>query len=268
MIQMEWRVCAIGDEIFMVGKDICDALGIKHTTTALRQHCKNRFKLEEKQDDKNSRFFVDFSQKYNIRKNADIITESDFWELCTHSTKPEARVFRDWLFGTVLPSIRKTGKYEDNSITVPKPTGPIDLQQLLTQNAITAQLVQTTNALILNAIDIQKRQTIIEQEVQTIKEEVKGLSKQSEFGDNYFTVSYYFGRQGVKGSNQYFKKWGTLASRIAKFRNYVVSKWPHPKYPNGINMHHIDVLEEVYRVYQSGIDPKTYNPIDHETWDF
>lgn len=39
------------------------------------------------------------------------ITESGLYELCWSSKLPLARTFKTWVFGVVLPSIRKTGSY-------------------------------------------------------------------------------------------------------------------------------------------------------------
>ena len=40
-----------------------------------------------------------------------VISEAGLYALVQRSDKPEARVFQDWVNGTVLPSIRKTGGY-------------------------------------------------------------------------------------------------------------------------------------------------------------
>ncbi|MFD2173968.1 Bro-N domain-containing protein [Rhodobacter lacus] len=40
-----------------------------------------------------------------------IITEAGTYELVFQSRKPDAMAFRDWVTGTVLPSIRKDGGY-------------------------------------------------------------------------------------------------------------------------------------------------------------
>ncbi len=43
------------------------------------------------------------------------ITESGLYELCCSSKLPLARTFKKWVFGEVLPSIRKTGSYSVQS---------------------------------------------------------------------------------------------------------------------------------------------------------
>jgi prophage antirepressor-like protein len=41
-----------------------------------------------------------------------IVNEPGLYEVIFRSNKPEAKAFRQWVFEEVLPSIRKTGKYE------------------------------------------------------------------------------------------------------------------------------------------------------------
>ena len=41
-----------------------------------------------------------------------VVTESGLYHLVLTSRKPEAKVFRRWVTGTVLPSIRQTGGYQ------------------------------------------------------------------------------------------------------------------------------------------------------------
>lgn len=43
-----------------------------------------------------------------------VIWEAGIYQLLAVSRKPKAKLFQKWLFGEVLPSIRKTGKYEVN----------------------------------------------------------------------------------------------------------------------------------------------------------
>ena len=44
--------------------------------------------------------------------NQSLITESGLYQAIFGSTKPEAKQFKKWVTSEVLPSIRKTGKYE------------------------------------------------------------------------------------------------------------------------------------------------------------
>jgi hypothetical protein len=44
-------------------------------------------------------------------RNVLIINESGLYRLIFRSNKPEAQRFQDWVFGEVLPTLRKTGQY-------------------------------------------------------------------------------------------------------------------------------------------------------------
>ena len=46
-----------------------------------------------------------------------IINESGLYSVILRSDKPEAKPFRKWVTGTVLPAIRKTGTYSANALT-------------------------------------------------------------------------------------------------------------------------------------------------------
>lgn len=45
------------------------------------------------------------------------INESGLYNVILRSDKPEAKPFRKWVTGTVLPTIRKTGSYNSNALT-------------------------------------------------------------------------------------------------------------------------------------------------------
>ena len=79
-----------------VAKDVCDAFGIKNPTQA----------IEFLDDDERSMF--------NIGRQGDvnIISESGLYGLIGKSRKEEAKQFQRWVRKEVLPTIRKTGKYE------------------------------------------------------------------------------------------------------------------------------------------------------------
>ncbi|NBI10263.1 toxin Bro [Colidextribacter sp. OB.20] len=48
------------------------------------------------------------------------INESGLYNVILRSDKPEAKPFRKWVTGTVLPTIRKTGTYSTNALPDPK----------------------------------------------------------------------------------------------------------------------------------------------------
>ena len=86
--------------IWFVGKDVAAILGYSDTAAALKRHVDN--------EDKLTRRFVDSGQNRTMY----IINESGLYSLILSSKLPAAKSFKRWVTSEVLPSIRKTGKYE------------------------------------------------------------------------------------------------------------------------------------------------------------
>lgn len=90
------RVVTINGEPWFMAADVCKALEIKNTTDAtkvIREGRKARFNL-------------------GLRGSAPTcVNEAGLYDLILQSRKPEAREFKEWITGTVLPAIRKDGAY-------------------------------------------------------------------------------------------------------------------------------------------------------------
>ena len=91
---------------WFVATDICAVLELTDPTAAL---------LRLDQDEKGPTIILTLggSQKMNI------ISESGLYHLTFTSRKPQAKAFRRWVTGTVLPSIRKTGGYQSKDDAKP-----------------------------------------------------------------------------------------------------------------------------------------------------
>ena len=89
------RTVQIDGETQFVAADVCEALDIQNVAQAVTR-------LD---DDERSMF--------NIGRQGDahVINESGLYRLILTSRKPEAKRFRKWVTGEVLPTIRKTGSY-------------------------------------------------------------------------------------------------------------------------------------------------------------
>lgn len=109
------RTVIVDGEVWFVGKDVTGALGYERTADAIRQH------VEE--DDKG----VGEMQTPGGKQNMVIINESGLYALIFGSKLPSAKRFKHWVTSEVLPSIRKTGKYETNNMhsdtTIPRVKG-------------------------------------------------------------------------------------------------------------------------------------------------
>lgn len=93
------RVEVVDGEPWFVAKDVCDALTLENSRKATAS-------LED--DEKGVSPVVTPSGTQQMTT----VNESGLYSLIFQSRKPEAKKFRKWVTGEVLPSIRKTGRYE------------------------------------------------------------------------------------------------------------------------------------------------------------
>ena len=101
------------DEVpYFVAKDATQVLGYKNTTQALNDRVDDEDKISklvnESQISENDNFVNDSQRIVNI----DLINESGLYSLILSSKMPNAKKFKHWVTGEVLPAIRKTGGYQ------------------------------------------------------------------------------------------------------------------------------------------------------------
>ena len=94
------RTCQVNNQIIFVGKDVATALGYSNSQKAIRDHVDDDDKLTER--------FVLSGQIRSVI----IINESGLYSLILSSKLPQAKAFKRWVTSEVLPTIRKTGKYQ------------------------------------------------------------------------------------------------------------------------------------------------------------
>lgn len=96
-------VIQIGDEPWFCVRDIADTLGISNVTTLTANLGNSKVSAKK------------LSKAQHARPNK-IVSERGFYEIVSraHRNNPKAREFQDWVFGTVLPAIRKDGGYIEN----------------------------------------------------------------------------------------------------------------------------------------------------------
>lgn len=99
----EVRSLVINDEPWFVGKDVARALGYgegKSLNNAVAKHVDG--------EDKGVTEMMTRGGKQNVT----IINESGLYALVFGSKLPSAKKFKHWVTSEVLPTLRKTGKYE------------------------------------------------------------------------------------------------------------------------------------------------------------
>lgn len=97
----EIRGIEINGKPYVVASDVAKALGYKRPNDAISQHCKYTVKYRIPHPQSNSK---------TIEVN--MIPEGDVYRLIIKSKLPSAQKFEEWVMDEVLPSLRKTGKYE------------------------------------------------------------------------------------------------------------------------------------------------------------
>ena len=95
-----------GEPWFLAG-DVCRVLGIKDSAKAVRD-VESKYKSAGLEVTTSSRTLI---QTAGGKQQAVIITEQVLYELIFNSRKQKAVLFRAWVAGEVLPSIRKHGFY-------------------------------------------------------------------------------------------------------------------------------------------------------------
>ena len=108
----EVRAMLIDEEPWFVGKDIATVLGYSNPQKAIRDH------IDKKDRGVNETFTPSGTQKMLI------INESGLYSLILSSKLPTAKKFKRWVTSEVLPTIRKTGSYNNNN------TYELDTKQL------------------------------------------------------------------------------------------------------------------------------------------
>lgn len=88
-------------EPWFVAMDVASTLGYANTSDAVARHCK-AVQILKSQD-----------ATFDIpNRGLQIIPERDLYRLVMSSQLESAQVFEEWVVGEVLPTIRKTGRYQ------------------------------------------------------------------------------------------------------------------------------------------------------------
>lgn len=93
------RTVTIDSEPYFVAKDVCDILSLSDVSMAVSR-------LDD--DEKLTQALLVSGQKRQMW----CVNESGLYHLIFQSRKPEAKAFRKWVTAEVLPTLRRTGRYE------------------------------------------------------------------------------------------------------------------------------------------------------------
>lgn len=105
----EVRTMEVNGEPWFVLKDVCNVLGLGSAH-------KVADRLDE--DERNQ---IPLTDSLGREQETTIVNESGLYNVLLRSDKPEAKPLRKWVTSEVLPSIRKTGSYNQ------KPLSPVEM---------------------------------------------------------------------------------------------------------------------------------------------
>lgn len=114
------RVIEIESEPWFVGKDVAQALGYSNPQDAVRRHCQ---RAQNVGGAGNAHPSDNVGGSRNVTPSdldpqTKIIAEGDVYRLIIRSNRPEAEAFETLVMDEILPTIRKTGKYETTQLPV------------------------------------------------------------------------------------------------------------------------------------------------------
>lgn len=220
--EKEIKTIQINNEIYFVGKDICNILELADVSKAISR-------LDE--DEKLIRTLFLSGQNREVL----FINESGLYSLVLTSRKPEAKRFKKWVTSEVIPSIRKTGSYNSNDTKIDR------LIELMMQTN------SNLTALINNI---------------AIKHEPKTETPkyfQPSFSNNFNEDIHLYHRITIYGKKfrpdldqsqirDRAKEIGMMASRLSKERNIQIIKEDNldGRFQNKISYYHQNVLKEVF----------------------
>ena len=118
-LKCELQYIVVDDEPWFRGLTVCKSLGYEKPRNALERHVRDKHKTRLKDFDRRPE-----TGRLKIDVKSWFISEPGLYSLIMHSKMKKAEKFQDWVYEKVLPSIRKTGKYE-----VPKPVESDPLQE-------------------------------------------------------------------------------------------------------------------------------------------
>ena len=129
-------------ETFFVGRDVAIALGYTNTQKAIRDHVDKEDKLTER--------IVLSGQNRSII----FINESGLYALILSSKLPQAKAFKRWVTSEVLPTIRKTGRYELTSTELKQLAGKAEYCDEVLESVSCMTTTQVAKELSMTVSDL------------------------------------------------------------------------------------------------------------------
>lgn len=217
------RIIVENGEPLFCAADVCKALGYANPADALRKHCVEGGIAKR-----------DTPTSSGVQPMA-YINEPNLYRLVARSKMPHAIKFQDWVFGEVLPTIRKTGSY--GKPAAPQFQIPQTMQEAL---RLAADQMDKNAALQLENQKLTDKAATLETKIEADKHKVSFYDECSDTTDLYlgtevasrlnvkrpFFFNYCFNRGIIQRHN---KRWMSTAKyRNKKWVFDVIKPFKHP----------------------------------------
>ena len=170
------RMIFIDGKQYFMASDVAKALGYVRPNDAVSQHCRATVKHS-----------IPISGK---EQEVNFIPEGDVYRLIIRSKLPKAEEFEKWVFDEVLPSIRKTGGYIQE-------TNPYSIKEIVKET-----IYQVVPEIIRELEDKEERNKRAEREMKKLEAKVKRRIERLLYSEkySYYEISKLLKQEGIDTS--------------------------------------------------------------------
>lgn len=201
----EVRAMMIDSEPWWVAIDVCSALGLSDPRKSVGLL------------DVDERHTVPVTDSLGRQQQTYIINEPGLYSLILRSRKPEAKAFKRWITREVLPSIRKTGRYETRPVLQPKEitaaAGPVPYREQAEILSILRPVLPESYAAATGKV-ILSRAMGERPVLESSETPLYAATFLAEKGHKPKTVAKFQSGFGSRVSNRYFKVHGRRPEKI------------------------------------------------------
>lgn len=173
----EVRVVMLDGEPWWVVNDVCKAMTLSDPRRAAERV------------DAEDRTITPIVDSRGAIQHVWVVNESGLYQLILRSSKPQAKAFRRWVTGAVLPQIRKTGSYTVKALS----PGEVLVQQ--------AQML----------VEQERRTAALEQHAESTERRLASIEQKTD----WYTALGYAKREALPTHHRYLNALGRAATHIA-----------------------------------------------------
>ena len=170
------RMIFIDGKQYFMANDVAKALGYSVPKDAITRHCKGAMF---------QRYLTDGGEQ-----EVKVIPEGDVYRLIIRSKLPKAEEFEKWVFDEVLPSIRKTGGYIQE-------TNPYSIKEIVKET-----ICQVVPEIIRELEDKEERNKRAERELKKLETATKKKIERLLYSErySYYEISKLLKQEGIDTS--------------------------------------------------------------------